>query len=192
MLDITITDILTILAIFVGPFVGIYAQSWVEYYKERKARQLNIFRVLMATRADSHSKEHVRALNLIDIDFLQNKKEKPVIIAWKVLLKHLDNYPDQKDYKGKSKKYESAYEDAEKKSEKYLNDLLLVMSNFLGYAFKQEDIKDGWYATDGHGIEEEENDIIRESLVELLTGETHLNVNMKTLPKKPSGKKAKK
>ncbi len=184
-------EILTIAALIIGPISAVQVQNLVAYYKERKARKLHIFRVLMATRAEPLAKEHVRVLNLISIDFSDKyKKEKPVINAWKLLLDQLESYPDSENYKDESK-YERDYQDAEKKYKEYFTDLLLEMSKYFGYGFDKIHIKNDWYVPSGHSNEQKDKHLVLNGLVELLTGETPLNVNIENLPKKPSGKKAK-
>ncbi len=186
---------LTILALLAGPFIGIYTQKWIENKKEHRSKQLDIFRTLMATRAETESKEHVRALNLIDIEFSNKRKEeKPVIAAWRVLLDQLESYPRSEDYDSEDDEIEYKIDRRifEDKSDKCLNDLLLVMSKYFDYELEKISIKNDWYVPSSHEDEEEVKRLMRNGLLNLLAGETHLNVNMKTLPKKPSGKKAKK
>ena len=62
----TLTDILTILAVFLAPVVAVQVQKWLEVFREQRARKLWIFKTLMATRAATVSQEHVQALNMID------------------------------------------------------------------------------------------------------------------------------
>ncbi len=185
-------EIIGIIALFAGPAVAVLMQKWDERRREHKSKQIDIFTALMATRAERDSKEHVRALNLIDIGFSDaKKKEKPVIAAWRILLDQLESYPDDNDYDDVVD-HKIAFEIADDKSEKYLTDLLLAMSKYFGYNFEKIRIKNDWYVPSSHDDEEEVKESIRNGLLNLLAGETHLNVNMKTLPKKPSGKKAKK
>ncbi len=185
-------EILTIIAIFVGPFVGIYAQSWVAYYKEHKAKQLYIFRTLITDHSQNISAEYVAALNLIPIDFSnKKKKEKPVIIAWETLLNHLVHAPEEKDYKNDAE-YTNAEQIAEEKEWEYRIDLLFELSKCLGYNFERLDIKGARYVATNEDEEKDEKKAIREGLILLLAGSLPLNVNMKTSPKKPSSKKAKK
>ncbi len=184
---------LTIVVVIAGPILAVQWQKSLERSREYKSRQLDIFRTLMATRAEPESKEHVRALNLIDIEFSNKRKEeKPVIVAWRVLLDQLESCPRSNNYEDDEMGYKIDNRIFEDKSEKYLNDLLLVMSKYLDYDLEKISIKNDWYVPSSHDDEEEVKELIRNGLLNLLAGETHLNVNMKTLPKKPSGKKAKK
>ncbi|WP_429075901.1 DUF6680 family protein [Enterobacter sp. AC1] len=66
----------------------------LEQFRERKQSRLSIFRTLMSTRAQRLHREHVQALNMIDLVFYgrklsiiriryQTKKEQTVTHAWK-------------------------------------------------------------------------------------------------------------
>ena len=70
-------EILTILAIFIGPISAIAVSRILDNGKERKARQMDIFRTLMRTRRTPIWADHVGALNLVEIEF----KDNPTIIA---------------------------------------------------------------------------------------------------------------
>ncbi len=193
MLDIAITDILTILALLAGPFIGIYIQKWIETKKEHRSKQVHIFRVLISERHGNFSVEYIRALNLIPIDFSdKKKKEKPVITAWKDLLDHLVNSPQEKDYEN-DVKYENALQMSEEKESEYRVNLIFELSKCLGYSFEKVDIKGAGYNSTADEEEERfEKKIIRAGIIDLLTSASPLNVNIENLPKKPSGKKAKK
>ena len=184
---------LTILALLVGPFIGIYTQKWIETKKEHRSKQLDIFRVLLGERHSNFSAKYIRALNLIPIDFSdKKKKEKPVIIASKTLLNHLVNLPEKKDYKNEAE-YRNAEQISDEKEYEYRVELLFEISKCLGYSFEKVDIKGAAYnSTADEDEERDEKKAIREGLIFLLAGSLPLNVNIENLPKKPSGKKAKK
>lgn len=82
-MTITIADALIILATLVGPIVAVQTQKWIERSREDRARKVNVFNTLMATRGlKAASADHVKALNSIDIIFdRQNEKEKRIISA---------------------------------------------------------------------------------------------------------------
>jgi len=85
-------EILVVLAILAGPFIGIWAQSRIDKRRQSKERKLDVFKTLMATRATPLSQEHVRALNRIDMEFF-GRKEKKVRNAWNTLLDHFGEGP---------------------------------------------------------------------------------------------------
>ncbi len=172
-------EILTIAALIIGPILAVQVQNWVAYYKERKARKLHIFRVLMAEHTQNSSPEYVAALNLIPIDFSdKNKKEKPVIIAWKTLLAEHDNTPNRSEYKNEAE-YLNADQIAEDKAYECHIDLIFQISKCLGYSFEKVDLKATGYVPTGHDEKEDNLEIIREELVNLLTGKKPLDINVK-------------
>ena len=106
-------EIINLLAIILGPILAIQVSQKLEDYKQRKARQVNIFKVLMATRATPIDVRHVEALNMIDIEFNgKNSKEKDVLRAWKDYLDHLRNNASSLEFWGPKKdcvKYSSQF-----------------------------------------------------------------------------------
>ncbi len=172
-------EILTVIAILVGPFIGIWTQKKIERNKERKSKQLHIFRALMAEHTENSSAEYVAALNLIPIDFSnKNKKEKPVIIAWRTLLAEHDNTPNRSEYKNDAE-YLNADQIAEDKAYECHIDLIFQISKCLGYDFERVDLKAIGYVPTGHDEKEDNLEIIREELVKLLTGKKPLDINVK-------------
>jgi len=76
-IGITVTAIvggISIFAIFRSPIVALRLQKELEDYNEKKSRKLSIFKTLLGTRANPVSLEHVQALNMIDIEFYEEKK----------------------------------------------------------------------------------------------------------------------
>ncbi len=174
--------LVTILAIFIGPFFAIRMQKRIEKDALRESKQHDIFRTLMATRANRISIKHVEALNLISMDFSENKEsEQPIIVAWESLLDQYNDYPVYNNYDDKSR-YSIDLQIAEKESSKYLIELLSEMSKCLGYGFKKIDIKNGCYAPVGHSEKDNEEILIRKSLVGVLQGYMPVSVNVKDSP----------
>jgi len=86
----TIADGLMILAVFSAPFFAVWAQTKINNKKDKRNKQHDIFKTLMATRAAQLSRDHVKALNSIDIEFDgKDRKSKDVRDAWKVYCDHL-------------------------------------------------------------------------------------------------------
>ena len=79
-------EVWVILATLAGPVIAVQTQKWIERATERRRRRLQIFSVLMSNRATRISDDFVRALNLIDLEFLPGwwspGKDKAVINAW--------------------------------------------------------------------------------------------------------------
>ena len=76
------------LAIIFSPLVALRVEKKIEMQKEMRTRKKIIFRILMAARGKKLSEEHVEALNMIQLDFIENKN---VYIKWKEYLEHLNN-----------------------------------------------------------------------------------------------------
>ena len=106
-LGIELKDWITIVALFLGPILAIQVQKLIEAKKEKRDRRFDIFKTLMATRAERLSTEHVQALNLIDIEFygkirwgtrFQTEREKAVTNAWKNYNDHLNHTQGGEDW----------------------------------------------------------------------------------------------
>ncbi len=87
-----VMEILVLIALVAGPYLGIWAQGRRDEKKQAKERKLDIFKTLMATRATPLSPEHVSALNRIDTEF-GGSEEKKVRDAWNTLLDHFGSTP---------------------------------------------------------------------------------------------------
>jgi hypothetical protein len=159
------SELISIAAIFLGPFGAVLVTEWIRRHHEMMDRKVHLFRALMSTRASTLAPSHVEALNLIDIEFDAKKaKERPVIDAWKLYHSHLND---------------QSYEDTEawlKRTELLLVDLLHAMSICLGYPFDKAHIKNSSYYPKGYGEVELDQHRTRKSLVEVLEGRKALNV----------------
>ena len=89
-LNMQTKDWITVIAVIAGPILAVQAQKFVESFREKKQRRSAIFKTLMSTRAERLHREHVQALNMIDIEFYgrrlfgtryQTSKEKSVTNA---------------------------------------------------------------------------------------------------------------
>lgn len=101
-------DIIMTAAVIIGPILAVQTQKLLEQFRERKNQRLSIFRILMSTRAQRLHREHVQALNMIDIEFYgrkiplfkikyQTKREQAVTHAWKSYNSHLNKLQDYPD-----------------------------------------------------------------------------------------------
>ena len=171
------TDIVTILAVFLGPIFAVQIQKLLEYNKEHRNKKLNIFHVLMSTRGVKLSVEHVSALNMIDIEFYgkthfgkhkQTNSEKKVMIAWKLY----------KDYLNTESQY---IDNWDKQATDLFISLLSAMSQDLGYEFDDVQIKKDWYRPIGHEHIENSKLKLLQGLVEVLDGEKAIPMTIKSL-----------
>ncbi len=157
----------TILAILVAPIVALQIQKKTEDYKERKSKKLGIFKTLMATRANMVSLEHVQALNMIDIEFYNEKQIKN---SWNIYRDHLNSHPYNQSEDVKNQWLEKGYH--------CLIDLLYEMSKFFDYNFNKVMLKNELYVPKAHQFVDVEQNIIRSKLVDIVTGNQPINVQL--------------
>lgn len=151
----TVTDWLTIVAIFLGPIVAVRVTRYLDDKKEARERKLRVFKTLMATRGAALSPTHVEALNLIDLEFSsRNRKDKEVIDAWKAYLDHLQTTYIPLDQWGPRRV-------------ELLVELLHKMSIVLKYQFDKTHVKNAVYSPRGHGELDDDQTVIRRGLREL-------------------------
>ena len=158
-LNMQTKDWITIIAVIVGPILAVQAQKFVELFREKKQRRSAIFKTLMSTRAERLHREHVQALNMIDIEFYgrrlfgtryQTSKEKSVTNAWKNYNDHLNS--------------RSTYESLElwgKDADALFTKLLYRMSIALGYDYDEVQLKRDCYRPEAHAnIENMQLDVL--------------------------------
>jgi hypothetical protein len=159
----TISDWLVILAILVAPILAVQIQRFIENKKEIKTRKMQIFRTLMATRATRLDAKHIEALNMIDIEFFENKK---ITEAWKLLLDNFANYPKEI----KDPNYQAQLNSCGEKSNDLFIVLLYEMAKFLNYTFDKVHLTRGVYIPKGQSDYMMDQEFIRRAFVEVLLG----------------------
>jgi hypothetical protein len=153
------TDWINIVAILVAPLVAVQLSLWLERRKQRRLRQLETFRTLMATRASGLAPDHVKALNMIDVEFYgSDKGSKAVLQAWRAYLDHLNMAATPSEAWGTRR-------------EDLLVDLLQAMAMHLGFEFDRTAIRRTSYFPRGYGEAELEQLEIRKLLLAILRGE---------------------
>jgi len=173
-MEITISDILVVLAVLAAPFAAVFTQRKIDLIREKRNRKLWIFRTLMATRGNKISLEHVQALNSIELFFDNPKTDKAIVEKWNEYLDHLvrqDIRPDDKDYSTKL----SAWAE---KADDLLADLLHIMSKALKYKFDKVKIKRGIYIPRGHGEEQSDQFAIRKGFAEIFRNQSGFPVKI--------------
>jgi len=157
-------NILTVVAIIVGPIAAIQIQEHLEEGRERRRRKSRVFRELMVTRSTVLSPRHVEALNGIQVEFSSREPtEKQVIDAWQNYINHLNNHNDSSAWSAQTPEL--------------LAELLLQMAICLGYHdFNKARIKSEAYTPRYFAeIEAEQNDL-RKAAVEVFRGRQQLKV----------------
>ena len=71
-----VKDVVTILAIVLGPAGGAALAIWLEKSRAKRDRKLDTFRTLVRTRRTPMWPDHIGALNLVEIEF----HDKPQVI----------------------------------------------------------------------------------------------------------------
>lgn len=153
-----LVDYLTIAAIVIGPIVSVQIQKLLEKRKEKRKEKIQIFRTLMGTRGNNLTKEHVQALNQIDLVF-EDKKYQSVRLAWGEYLDNLNQPFDEKNF--------SVWLH---NNEDLLANLLYQMGLALGYNYDKVTIKRNSYTPIGYSNMDKENQSIRTGVIELLEG----------------------
>lgn len=168
----TIADWLMIVSVLLAPLVAVQVQKRLESFREDKARKLNVFKTLMATRAATVSPQHVQALNMIDLEF-QGARYRGVTEAWKTYLDHLYHFPKEDE------KQQPLWE--ERRSD-LLTKLLIEMGKSLDYTFDEVHVKRGIYLPEAHAKSATEDELIRGGLIKLLYGKANLKMDVTSFP----------
>lgn len=167
-------DWITISAIIIGPILAVQAQKLIEAIRFKKQRRLNLFHTIMSTRATRVSNEHVAALNMIDIEFygfnifgmkFQTPSQKSVTNAWK-------NYHDHLNLQCAKEQLPMWQE----RGDQLFTTLLYNMSNSLGYKFGEVQLKRDYYSPIAHGNLEQDQQLLRKALLELMAGTRALSI----------------
>lgn len=152
-----------------GPILAVQAQKWVESFREKKARQLTIFRTLMATRAQNLNPSHVEALNAVPIDFYKDKK---VMDAWEEYFMHLTTSVAGHDPTWNPKRIDLFVK------------LLAAIGSKVGYQFNVAQMN-RIYFPNAHSELDEQQNFVRKAVVGLLKGDISLPIEIKAPPANP-------
>jgi len=127
---------------------------------------MDIFRTLMQTRMTPIDREHVAAINLVEIEFAN---ENMVVEAWKKyrssLVEPIDDTANPREI-----------DNLEKKRNTLLTKLIHEIAKSLKFRVEQLDILEGNYYPQGWSDEYREQRILRSLLREVLQGSRPLNV----------------
>ncbi|HVZ47068.1 MAG TPA: DUF6680 family protein [Ramlibacter sp.] len=171
----TLTDVLMVLSTALSPLIAVQVTRWLDDLNEERGRKLQVFKILMATRAYSVSPQHVEALNRIDLEFSPKRPaEKAVLDVWQQYLDHL----------GQTKMEAQAWNI---RRVDLLVELLHAMGKAVGYDFNKTQIKNGTYSPTAHGRLESEQERLRTLTLELLEGKRLLPTFVANLNPLPEG-----
>lgn len=158
-----------VLATLAGPVIAVQTQKMVERATDRRRRRSQIFTALMANRATRIADDFVRALNLINLEFLPRSwsrdQEKAVITAWRILLGELSHGPGAGADQAAVIAWNLRCDDR-------VVELLAAMSTALGYSFTAEELRRGIYHPQGSVEREQAQLAILDGLRKILNGQS--------------------
>lgn len=176
----TISDGLMILAVLAGPVLAVQVQKMIDAARQHLQRRHVVFETLMSTRAARLSYDHVRALNMIDIEFAEKRilwrfyRLRPaneVLDAWKQYQDYLNHPPSERQDEVNRSRIDELF-----------IDLLHAMSKVLGYHFDKVTLRRGVYSPKAHGDMELVQNAARFWFVDIMTGKTSIPIHMVDSP----------
>ncbi len=108
---------------------------------------------------------------------ISRKKYKEIRIAWKGYLDCLCSYPQ-----GEDSHLQNQLPVWNEKKGDLLAKMLIEMGKSLGYCFDDVDIKKGIYLPLGHTVLEKELAVIRQRLIQILSGDSTLKMDINSFP----------
>jgi hypothetical protein len=165
MVNVSLEAWLTIVAILIGPLAALLIEKRLEKARAKEARRVQIFRDLMAHRANRLSAAFVQALNGIETEFYGDTK---VIEGWRSLVDQLYTQHDPASDPNLAHWNE--------RTTNLLTDMLYEMAESLGYHFSKVTLKKNAYMPSGWGAWEAENTKLRQAAIKVFEGEKPLKV----------------
>lgn len=185
----TVADWVMVFAVLAAPVLAVQVQKHLDTLRECRGRKVHLFQTLMATRGARLSPLHVQALNMIDIEFYgtswfgaqprRTADEQAVLDAWKAYHDHL----------GESVS-DGAMEVWARKRDDLFIELLYAVAKAVGYHFDKVQLRKGIYTPVGHGQLEDDQQVIRKSLVSILSGNKPVPIMVVSCPAFEDGLKA--
>ena len=105
-----------VLATLLGPIFAVLVTRFIDEKRQRRSRQMEVFRALMTSRRADLSHEYVKALNSIEIEF---GGVEPVESAQRELFRHLNLHSQPLDWNDQLRRLQTR--------------LLYAMATYLGY-----------------------------------------------------------
>jgi hypothetical protein len=175
-------EVITLLAILVGPVLAIMAGRVLEGRRDKRTRRMDIFRTLMRTRRTPIFTEHVGALNLVEIEFADDPA---AVSSLRALFKHFGTvHPRREDEKTDDsmngdelrKRDDRFFSRLGAERQALLAKLLHAIAKNLGFKIEQLEIFEGGYSPQGWEDVEREQQLIRRFMIELAFGRRSLPV----------------
>ena len=150
----------TIVAVVLGPVIAVWITRRIDEQRADKARKLDIFRTLMRTRKMKMHWDHVGALNLVEVEFIDRLG---VVNAWKDYLTNLGEEPPPIEQKER-------FDIVIRKRESLLTKLIDEIGKVINIKVAQLDILEGNYVPRGWNEAEWEQQLLRRRLIDVLYG----------------------
>ncbi|HEV2159563.1 DUF6680 family protein [Bradyrhizobium sp.] len=171
-----------------GPILAVQTQKIIERTTDRKNRRQRLFIALMANRATRLNEDFVRALNLIDIEFLPGlffrSRDQAVINTWHELLGIYNTAPPV----GADVALQAAWS---QRVEDKLVELLAAMAKAVGYSsLTSEQLRRGIYHPLGAFERDQSIGVILDGLGKAFKGQASIPMAIKELPTTPEFAKA--
>jgi hypothetical protein len=161
-----------LLTLLLAPLIALSVQDRVNRWREARQRKISIFRTLMATRAARVDPRHVEALNAVQVEFLGGGAGKGVLEKWKEHLDHLNTPQNQFP----------SLEAWVQKSDEHFIDLLYEMGKCVDCPLDRVELRRRFYRPVAHGEMEMEESVMRKALVEVLTSQRPLKMEVVSFP----------
>ena len=158
----------TIFAVVIGPIIAVLTARYLEIQRANRERKLDIFRALMRTRGLRQHWEHVGALNLVEVEFINHSA---VVDAWKAYLTNLENELPAMEHKER-------FDKAIKDRDMLLTKLIGEIAEVLGIRVTQLDILGGNYVPQGWNDAEMEQLLVRRGVLDVLFGRASVPVKL--------------
>lgn len=150
-----------------GPVLAVLVTRWIDERRETSARQLQVFRQLMANRRAPVSADFVAALNLVEIEFYQNQQ---VIEHHKELIDLFNADLERMDEGIRIRHNE--------RIETQTQDLLFEIGKALGYKVVRLDLKKGGYLPNALSWREQWSSQWQHFLAEVALGKRSIPVSL--------------
>jgi hypothetical protein len=164
--NMRVVDVLTLIALVLGPVMAVGIQLWFEKRRESRKRKLFVLDTLMSYRGRLVHTDNVRAMNMIDVVFYDSPS---VRTRFKTLLAHLDS---------DAMKAKPITAETLSRAEDLIVELISEIAKDVGYSFDHTAIKRQAYRPSAFNDEETYTAEVRVALMGLLQGREGIRVKV--------------
>lgn len=170
---VRIIDIVTVVALFLGPLLAVTTQLWFEKRRGKRNQKLWVFSNLMANRRFILAVDFIRALNLTDVVFYDNQKiqERYKKVLSQMLRPEWEQVPIP--------------DIVQEQARDSIAELLAEMAIDLKFSYDHTQIKECAYSPKLLFLKEELSLTIQQRLAAVLKGEEALPVTLREQEKQP-------